>query len=189
MWFYFFLLVPKRPSILYSHRPTLQSVSALLNERPFPQTLPVSFCTSSLVIILNTLSMDPTPTSESYLRGILPEFRPVPGMCCLLFLAFLLCPSLSPSSFFPWLSFALISLLSPSLLFSASSPGFISYSLIFAFSFTFPASCGCAEIDDSLKCLPQGHCSREGRGGEGPRNSTCLFGCWLSLSPGFLMHN
>ena len=75
------------------------------------------------------------------------------------------CPSLSPSSFFPLLSFALVSLLSPSLFFSASSPGFISCSLIFAFSFTFPASCGCAEIDDRLKCLPQGHCSREGRGG------------------------
>lgn len=75
------------------------------------------------------------------------------------------CPSLSPSSFFPLLSFALVSLLFPSLFFSASSPGFISCSLIFAFSFTFPASCGCAEIDDRLKGLPQGHCSGEGRGG------------------------
>lgn len=32
--------------------------------------------------------------------------------------------------------------------------------------FTFPAVCGFAEIEDSLKCLPVGHCSGEGRAGE-----------------------
>lgn len=62
----------------------------------------------------------------------------------------LLCP---PISLYPLLS-------------SASSPGFISCSAVFAFSFTFPASCGCAEIVNDLKCLPRVTApEREGEGG------------------------
>ena len=60
---------------------------------------------------------------------------------------------------------ALLSLSSPSPFFSASS---LASSLLFdlpLFLFTFPAACGHTEIEDGLKCLPQGHCSGEGRGG------------------------
>lgn len=90
------------------------------------------------------------------------------------------CLFLSQAVSFYSLSFALISLLSPSLFSSASSPGFISCSLIFLFLFTFPALCGCAGIEASLKCLPQGHCS--GEGGRG-RGTACVYLAVGSILP------
>lgn len=110
---------------------------------------------------------------EEMKQDELPHHRPV----CLF------CPSLPPSCFSSLSrSFALLSLLSPSQFFSASP-----WLYLFPFDrllplFTFLAVCGCAEIEDSLKCLPRS-LLRRGEGG----NRVCV---WLwAPSPTRAPHN
>lgn len=92
------------------------------------------------------------------------------------------CPSLSPYSFSsPSLSFALLSLLSPLSIFVCLFPWL--HLLLFDLPlplFTFPAVCGCAEIEDSLKCVRHCQGSGEGRGGVRERGA-CI---WLMARSG-----
>lgn len=95
------------------------------------------------------------------------------------------CPSLSPSSFSsPSLSFALLSLLSPFSIFVCLFPWL--RLLLFDLPlplFTFPAVCGCAEIEDSLKCVC--HCQGSGEGRA--RGAVCMHLADGSILPGFLI--